>query len=42
MDLKEAIYGRRSIRKYKKDPISRQDIMEILEAGMMAPSGDNL
>ncbi len=41
MELKEAIYGRRSIRKYKSDPVSDQDIKEILEAGMMAPSAVN-
>lgn len=41
MELKEAIYGRRSIRKYKNVPVSDQDIQDILEAGMMAPSAVN-
>lgn len=42
MNVKEAIMGRRSVRKYKKTPISEQDIREILDAGMMAPSASNL
>ncbi len=33
MNVKEAIMGRRSVRKYKKTPISEEDIREILEAG---------
>ena len=42
MNVTEAIRGRRSIRKYKKTPISEQDIREIIEAGLMAPSASNL
>ena len=42
MELKDAIYGRRSIRKYKDTPISEEDIREIVEAGTMAPSGTNI
>ncbi len=36
-----AIANRRSIRKYKDLPISRQAIEEILHAGMLAPSSKN-
>lgn len=42
MELKEAIYGRRSIRKYKNNPIEKEAIADILAAGMMAPSGVDL
>ena len=42
MDVKDAIMGRRSIRKYKSTPISEEDIRDILEAGTMAPSASNL
>lgn len=42
MELKKAIYERRSIRKYKNDPIKAEDIADILAAGMMAPSGVDL
>jgi len=33
---------RRSIRKFKPDPVKREDIMTILDAGRMAPSAGNL
>eukprot|EP00831_Metopus_contortus_P081109 TRINITY_DN8454_c0_g2_i1.p2 TRINITY_DN8454_c0_g2~~TRINITY_DN8454_c0_g2_i1.p2 ORF type:complete len:470 (-),score=83.39 TRINITY_DN8454_c0_g2_i1:1553-2962(-) len=36
-----AIFERRSIRKYTDDPVSREDIVTILEAGQWAPSGLN-
>ena len=42
MNVKEAIMGSRSVRKYKKTPIREEDIREILEAGIMAPSASNL
>ena len=42
MEVKDAIMGRRSVRKYKDTPISEEDIREILEAGLMAPSASNL
>ena len=41
MKLDEAIYGRRSIRKYIDKPVSREDIMEIVKAGIAAPSWRN-
>lgn len=42
MDLKDAIYGRRSVRKYTDRSISDGDLNQILEAGTWAPSGVNL
>ncbi|MCQ4726082.1 nitroreductase family protein [Anaerotignum faecicola] len=42
MDLKEAIYGRRSVRRYNDKPISDIDISEIMEAACWAPSAVNL
>ncbi len=37
----EAIYSRRSIRKYKKESISRFIIEQIIDAGRVAPSAKN-
>ncbi|MGQ9705845.1 MAG: nitroreductase family protein [bacterium] len=42
MELKEAIIGRRSIRKYKPDPIPKEDIETIIELASWAPSGSNM
>jgi nitroreductase len=41
MELFEAIKNRRSIRKYKTDPVSEDKINKILEAGRWAPSWSN-
>lgn len=41
MEVFEAIMGRRSIRKYTKDPVSEVLVLKILEAGRWAPSADN-
>ncbi len=41
MELIEAIKGRRSIRKFKPDPVSREIVEDILEAGNWAPSAKN-
>lgn len=41
MDVKEAILARRSIRKYKPDPVSEEIVTELLEAARWAPSGTN-
>ncbi len=41
MELIEAIKGRRSIRKFKPDPVPREIIEDILEAGNLAPSAKN-
>jgi nitroreductase len=39
--LIDAIYQRRSIRKYKRDPIERSLVEKVLEAGLLAPSSKN-
>jgi nitroreductase len=41
MELFDAIYGRRSIRRYTDQPVRREEILEILKAGSWAPSGLN-
>ena len=41
MDVKKAILERKSIRKYKKDVPSHDEIMEVLDAARLAPSGTN-
>ena len=41
MDLMEAIKGRRSIRKYKPDPISEETLQTLMEAVRWAPSWAN-
>ena len=41
MDLIQAIFTRRSIRKFHPDPVPASDIQEILSAAMMAPSAGN-
>jgi len=35
------ITSRRSVRSYKSDPISDEDILEIIKAGQFAPTGKN-
>ncbi|SDX29997.1 nitroreductase family protein [Eubacterium barkeri] len=42
MECRQAIMERRSIRRYKDEPIPREILEEILEAGTMAPSAVNL
>ncbi|KKM66591.1 hypothetical protein LCGC14_1479630 [marine sediment metagenome] len=41
MDAFEAIYGRRSIRRYTDQPVSEGIIEELLKAAMAAPSANN-
>ncbi|MBC7235559.1 MAG: nitroreductase family protein [Chloroflexi bacterium] len=41
MDTLETIMKRRSIRKYKPEPIPDEDLKQILEAGRQAPSAAN-
>jgi nitroreductase len=41
MELKEAIRTRRSVRKYKSDPIPEETVKELLELAAWAPSGMN-
>jgi nitroreductase len=42
VDLFKAIQKRRSIRKFKREPLRDTDLKKILEAGRLAPSGGNL
>lgn len=42
MDIYELIRKRRSIRKYKPDPVPRELIEKVLEAASWAPSGKNM
>lgn len=41
MDLSKAIEQRRSIRKYKTDPVDNKTLEEVLEAARLAPSWKN-
>jgi len=41
MDALEAIRKRRSVRKYTGDPIPRQDLETIVDAGRLAATGSN-
>ena len=41
MELKEALQKRRSVRKFKSDPISDELIKELLNAAMSGPSACN-
>lgn len=41
MNMIEAISERRSIRKYKSEPVGKELIAQILQAGILAPSSKN-
>jgi nitroreductase len=41
MKVLEAIRKRRSVRKYKEDPIPEEALLRVLEAARLAPSGKN-
>ena len=41
MDAMEALFSRRSIRKYTAEPVTEEVLREILEAAMSAPSAGN-
>jgi len=41
MNVLEAIFKRRSIRKYTDQPVSEDDLIRLLEAAMAAPSAQN-
>ena len=41
MDALEAIRKRRSVRRYTGDPIPREDLEKIVDAGRLAASGNN-
>ncbi len=42
MEVLEAIRSRRSIRRFKPDPVPERLLLEILDAGRWAPSGGNI
>lgn len=42
MEVHEAISKRRSIRKFKPDPVPEEYVEKLLEAARLAPSGSNL
>lgn len=42
MDYLEVIQSRRSIRKFKADPVPEDTVRKLLEAASLAPSGTNL
>ena len=41
MDLKEAIYSRRSVREFTAEPVSEAIIRELIDAAIQAPSAVN-
>lgn len=41
MEVVDAIFGRRSIRKYKNKEVEKEKILEILEAAIWAPNSGN-
>ena len=41
MTCKDALYGRRSIRKYQNKEVSKDLILDILNCGRLAPSAKN-
>lgn len=42
MEFFEVVKKRRAVRMYKPDPVSRDDILKVLDAAHSAPSGRNL
>ena len=40
-DTYETILGRRSVRKFKSDPVSRELLTKLIDAARLAPSGNN-
>ena len=41
MEVFEAILARRSIRRFKKDPVPDELVARVMEAARLAPSGSN-
>jgi len=41
MDALEAIFTRRSVRNFRPDQVSEEDLKDLLKAGMQAPSAGN-
>ena len=42
MEFEELVRARRSVRKFTDEPVSREDLQEVLEDACWAPSGQNL
>jgi len=42
LDVREAIAGRRSVRAFRPDPVSREIVADILAVASRAPSGTNM
>ena len=42
MNVIDALYARRSCRKYTEEPVSNEDLVLLMEAAMAAPSAKNL
>ena len=42
MSFLELLKRRRSIRQYKKETVSKEALEDIVEAGMLSPSGRNI
>jgi nitroreductase len=42
MDVFDAIRSRRSVRKFTGEPVPREDLLKIVDAGRLAASGHNL
>lgn len=42
MDLEEAIYKRRTIRRFKQDPIPIEILKKLIDYGRVAPMGNNI
>ena len=42
MELQEALTTRRSIRKFKDEPVAREVLLELVEKAALAPSASNL
>jgi nitroreductase len=42
LDVMEAIKGRRSVRRFKSDPVREEDLQKILDAARWAPSAGNM
>lgn len=42
MEVSEAIVGRRSVRRFKPDPVKEEDLNKILDAARWAPSAGNM
>ncbi len=41
LDALGTIFTRRSVRRFKPDPVSKDDVIDLLKAGMQAPSARN-